>query len=120
MISNNENYSLDIELLIRGGKLKISLVFITQSYFLVPKDVRVRTSDRQELQKIATNHSSDIDCKDFANIHKKCIAEPYSKMNYIHFCLLIQLFHLTNLYIFERIYWKNNNKRTTKNKISNN
>ena len=32
------------ELLIRGRKLNISIVFITQSYFKVPKDVRLNST----------------------------------------------------------------------------
>ena len=32
---------------------------------------------KRELQQIALNHSSDIDCKDFIKIYKKCTAEPY-------------------------------------------
>ena len=70
---------------IRGRKLNISLVFITQSYFKVPKDVRLNTNDlfitkipnERELQQIAINHSSDITTKDFANIYGKCTDEPY-------------------------------------------
>ena len=71
---------------IRGRKLNISLVFITQSYFRVPKDVRRNTTlffitkivNKKELQQIAINHSSDISTKDFIKIHKKYTAEPYS------------------------------------------
>ena len=58
---------------IRGRKLNISIVFITQSYFKVPKDVRLNSThffimkilNKRELQQIALNHSSDIDFKDF-------------------------------------------------------
>ena len=60
------------ELFIRGRKLNISPVFIIQSYFAVPK------INKQELQQIAFNHSSDIDFKDFMNLYKKCTAKPYS------------------------------------------
>ena len=70
----------------RDRKFNISLVFITQSYFKVPKDVRLNTThffiakipNKRELQQIAINHSSDINTKDFANIYRKCTAEPYS------------------------------------------
>ena len=70
---------------IRGKKLHISLIFITQSYFKVPKDVRLNTShffiakipNKRELQQITTNHSSDINTKDFANIYRKCTSEPF-------------------------------------------
>ena len=65
---------------IRGRKLNISLVFITQSYFKVPKDVRLNSThffimkipNKKELQQIPLNHSSGIDFKDFIRIYKKC------------------------------------------------
>ena len=86
MIHNKKLNSIVTELFIRGGKLNISLVFLTQSYFMVPKDVRLNTShvfiakipNKRELQQIAINHSSDISTKDFTNIYRKCTAEPYS------------------------------------------
>ena len=86
MIHNKKLNSIITELFIRGRKLNISLVFITQSYFKVPKDVRLNTShffiakipNKRELQQIAINHSSDINTKDFANIYRKYTAEPYS------------------------------------------
>ena len=65
---------------------KITLVFITQSYLSVPKDVRLNSThyfnmkinNRKELQNIAINHSADIDYKDFMKIYRECIKEPYS------------------------------------------
>ena len=86
MIQNKKLNSIVTELFIRGRKLNISLVFITQSYFKVPKDVRLNTShffiakipNKRELQQIAINHSSDISTKDFENIYRECTAEPYS------------------------------------------
>ena len=85
MIHNKKLNSIVTELFIRGRKLNISLVFITQSYFKVPKDVRLNTThffitkipNKSELQQIALNHSSDISTKDFIKIHQKCTAEPY-------------------------------------------
>ena len=73
-----------IELFIRGRKLNISIAFTTQSYFKVPKDVRLNTThffiskipNKRELQQIAINHSSDISTKDFTNIYRKCTVEP--------------------------------------------
>ena len=66
--------------------MNISLIFITQSYFSVPKDVRLNSihylimeiHGGRELQNIAKNHSADIDYKDFVNICRNCINEPYS------------------------------------------
>ena len=86
MISNNKLNPIVTELLIRGRKLNISIVFITQSYFKGPKDVRLNSThffimkipNKRELQQIALNHSSDINFKDFMNIYKKCTKEPYS------------------------------------------
>ena len=86
VIYNKNLNSIVTELFIRGRKLNISLVFITQSYFKVPKDVRLNTThffiakipNKRELQQIAINHSSDINTKDFTNIYRKCTAEPYS------------------------------------------
>ena len=73
------------ELFIRCRKLNISIVFITQSYFKVPKDVRLNSThflnmkipNKTELQQTALNHSSDIDFKDFMKIYKECTTEPY-------------------------------------------
>ena len=44
MINNKKINSIVTELFIRGKKLNIYLIFITQSYFKVPKDVRLNTS----------------------------------------------------------------------------
>ena len=62
------------ELSIRGRKLNISTVFITQSYFALLKDVILncthvfimKSEKKQEIQKITFNHSSDIDFKDYS------------------------------------------------------
>ena len=86
MIKNKKLNSIVTELFIRGRKLNISLIFITQSYLKVPKDVRLNTThffiakipNNREIRDIATNHSSDISTKDFTNIYRKCTAEPYS------------------------------------------
>ena len=58
MINNKKLNSVVTELFIRGRKLNISIVFITQSYFKMPKDVRLNTthffimriSNKRELQ----------------------------------------------------------------------
>ena len=74
------------ELFIRGRKLNIFLAFITQSYFVAPKNIRLNSThyfimkipNKQKLQKIATNNSLDIDFKDFMYFYKKCTAKLYS------------------------------------------
>ena len=44
MINNNKLNPIVTELFIRGRKLNISIVFIKQSYFKVPKDVRLSST----------------------------------------------------------------------------
>ena len=44
MINNKKLNPVATELFNRGRKLNISLVFITQSYFKVPKDVRLNST----------------------------------------------------------------------------
>ena len=83
MIQNKKLNSIVTELFIQGKKLNISLVFVTQSYFKVLKDVRLNTThffitkilSKRELQQVAINHSSDISTEDFVNIYRKCTAE---------------------------------------------
>ena len=86
-IINNKNLNPVVtELFVRGRKLNISIVFLTQSYFKVSKDVRLNSThffilkipNKRELQQIALNHSSDTDFKDFMKIYKKYTKEPYS------------------------------------------
>ena len=68
--------------------MDISLAFITQSYFKVPKDVRLNSTHyliikihcTRELKNIAFDHyhSADIDYKDYMKIYRNCTKEPYS------------------------------------------
>ena len=86
MINNKKLNPVVTELFIRDRKINISIVFITQSYFKVPKDVRLNSThffimkipNKREPQQIVLNHSSDIDFKDFMKIYKKCTTKPYS------------------------------------------
>ena len=74
------------ELFFRCRKLNISLVFITQSYYFVPKDGRLNSTyylimkinNKRELQNIASHHSADIDYKNFIRIYRKYTSKPYS------------------------------------------
>ena len=86
IMTNKIFQSIIKELFIRCRKLNVSLVFITQSYFSVPKDVRLNSThyfimkinNKRELQNIAINHSADIDYKDFMKIYRECTKEPYN------------------------------------------
>ena len=105
MINNKKKTNPRVaELFISGRKLNISIIFITKFYFRVPKDVRLNSthffimkiSNKKELQRIALDHSSDLDFKDFMKFYKKCTAEPYS------FLVNDTNLPLDNL---ERIFW---------------
>ena len=86
MLSNKKLNPIVTEIFILHRKPNISLVFITQSYFALPKSIRLNSThyfvmkipNKRELQQIAFNHSSDIDFQDFMNLYKKCTAKPYS------------------------------------------
>ena len=86
IMTNKRFQAIITELFIRCRKLNISLVFITQSYFSVPKEFRLNSThclimkihNRRELQQIAINHSTDIDHKNFLKIYRNCTKEPYS------------------------------------------
>ena len=83
-MSNKKVQQVLKELFMRCRKLNMSLWFLTQSYFSVPKDVRLncthyiifKLNNKRELQNIAINHSSDIDYKDFVKIYRNCTKEP--------------------------------------------
>ena len=74
------------ELFLRRIKLYISLVFIPQSYFKVPKTIRLNTTrhfitkitNKRELQQITSSRLSDIELKDFMKLFKDYIKEPFS------------------------------------------
>ena len=86
IMSNIKFQAIIKELFIKCRKLNISLVFITQSYFSVPKDMRLNSThyfilkinNRKELQNIATNHYADIDYNDFVRIYREFTRTPYS------------------------------------------
>ena len=86
VMTNKKFQSMIKELFIRCRKLNVLLVFITQSYFSVPKDVRLslthylimKTNNKRELQNIAIIHSADIDYQSFIKIYRECTKEPYN------------------------------------------
>ena len=60
-------------------------MFITQSYFFVPKDfglnsrryLIMKINNKRELRNIAANHFTDIDYNNFVKIYRECTKEPY-------------------------------------------
>ena len=85
MESEKKSSSIVTELFFRRRKLNISL-FISQSYFKVPKTIRLNAThyfimnipNNRELQQIAYNHSFDINFKDFMKLDKDYTKESYS------------------------------------------
>ena len=79
ILRNKKLNPIATELFIRGRKPNISLVFITQSYYAIPKNIRLNSihyfimkiPNKQDLQQIAFNHLSDINFQDFMNHYKK-------------------------------------------------
>ena len=82
MVSNKKPNLVVTELFIRGRKLNITLAFITEFYFSVPKSIRLTSThyfimkipNKQELPQIAFNQSSDTEFEDFMNFYKKSTA----------------------------------------------
>ena len=85
MHNNKKVNSIVTHFFIRCRKLNISLAFLKQSYFKVPKDVRLttthffimKTPNKRELEQTVYNHLSKIDFNDFMNLHQKCTAKLY-------------------------------------------
>ena len=69
ILSNKKRNPIVTELFISGRELDISLVFITQSYFAVPANIRlnsrhyfiIKILSKQKLKQILFNHSSDTE-----------------------------------------------------------
>ena len=80
IMTNKRFQAIIKELFIRCRKLNISLFFITQSYFSVPKDATLnlthylimKINNKRELQNIAINHSADIDYQHCMKINREC------------------------------------------------
>ena len=89
-VNTNKKFQTTVKtLFIRCRKLNISLVFITQYFFLVQKEVRLNSTyylimkihNKKELQNIVINHSGDIDYKHFMKIYREYTGEPCSFLN---------------------------------------
>ena len=71
-MESNKNISPIVnESFLREGKLNISIVFLRQSYFKVPKTISLNVthyfimevSKKREIQQIASNHLSELTLK---------------------------------------------------------
>ena len=88
MESNEKLSPIVTELYLRGRKLNISIVFVSQSYFKVPKTIRhyfiislhdfiMKIPTKREPQKRASNHLLAIDFKDFMRLNKDYSKEAF-------------------------------------------
>ena len=87
IMSNIKFQAIIKELLIICSKLNSSLItFISQSYFSVPKDVRLNSihylimkiNHKRDLQNILIYHSADINYDDFKKVYRKCSRKPFN------------------------------------------
>ena len=76
MDSNKKLSPIVPELLLKNRKLNILLLFTSQSYFKVPITIRLnvthyfikKINNKREFQQTVSNHSSNIDFKDFIKL----------------------------------------------------
>ena len=86
IMTNKKFQTIIKELFIRCRNLNISLVFITQSYFSVPKDLRLNSThylimkinNRRELQNVSTDHSAGVNYQDLKKSYRECTKEPFN------------------------------------------
>ena len=85
ILANKKFQAIKKELFIRCRKSKISLAFITQTYFSVPKHVRLNSThylirkinNKRGLQNIAINHSAVIDYLDFIKFYRENVQKNH-------------------------------------------
>ena len=87
MKANKKLKQIVADLFMRGRKRNILLVFVSQYYFKVPNDTRLKvtqdfitkTPNKREIQQILLKDSSDIEIKDFMKHCKDYIKKtPFS------------------------------------------
>ena len=97
MEANKRFSPIVTKLFLRVRKHNISLVFMSQSYFKGSKTIRLnephcfimKIPNKRELQQIASNHSTDIEFKDFMKLFKDYTEETFSLLVY-HFNFTIR------------------------------
>ena len=106
IISNKKLHPVATELFIKGRKLNISLLFITQSYFQVPKDVILKKIImlfyHEDFKQTRTSKIAVIAHLILALTNLSGFTEIVQQ-NHFHFRSLIPLFHQIIHYVFERI-----------------
>ena len=84
MESNKKLSPKVTELFLRVIKLNISFILLLQSYFKVPETIKLNATNyfimkipsKRELQQTTSNHSSDIDFKDFMKLYREYAKDP--------------------------------------------
>jgi hypothetical protein len=77
---------LIIDLFIRSRKKNCSLIYLAQSYFSTPKDIRLQCnyfifyniSNEREVSEIQRDHCLDVDKYTFKEYFNEATSEPYS------------------------------------------
>ena len=111
--SNKKLKPIATKLFLRGRKLNLSLVIISQSscYYLTisrwPKLRLIATRyfiikipNKRELQQIASNHSSDIDFKDCMKLYNDYTKEPYSFLVMMMMMMMMMMMNWWWLIVF--------------------
>ena len=101
MFSNKKLNPMVTELFIRGRKLNISLVFITQFYFAVPKNIKLNSTHFFVMKISNKLHLTIHQILYFKTLW---IFIKSLLQNHILFLLLILLFHQLILHVLEKIF----------------
>jgi hypothetical protein len=75
-----------IELYIRGRHMNATIIYLSQSYFTTPKEIRINCScfiifeipSQRQLSMILSDHCGELDKDQFKEIFKAAVSEPYS------------------------------------------
>lgn len=81
-----KDQDLIINLFIRGRKKNASVIYLTQSYFLTPKDIRLQCSyfiffsifNHRELIEIQKDHCPGVDKQTFLEYYNNATREPFN------------------------------------------
>lgn len=85
-ITDNEaNKTVIRDLFTRGRKKNCSVVYISQSYFSLEKDIRLQCNyfsffkmpSKREMMEFAKDHATDIEFHEFQNLYKQAINKPF-------------------------------------------
>ena len=95
-------------------EIKFFPCIITQSYFSIPKEVRLNSTNylirkihnKRELQNIANNHSGHINYKEFMKIYRKCASEH-------HYSTLISFNNLKKMALTDELKTLDDKIKTT-------